>query len=163
MTLKINGFEHNDTTSYIHLEANTLCKNMHADTVSLIEKLSIKHEIKKDELIFNQDDTSDSIFILLQGEVEIRLYSSSSEYIRLAKYSSGTYFGEIAFITPGKRAASAIANSDSILLEFSNKILETIKGKEKEELLVGLFFELGSRMGTELRSSAQEIRRLEQV
>ena len=161
--LKGYGLHQNDESHYIQLEANSLCKNMSKKSLQTIEKLGKKHEIKKNEIIFSQDDDAHSLFILLQGLVEIRLYTSSSEYKRLAKYSAGTYFGEISFINPGKRTATAIANSDVILLELSNKNIMDLQGELKELLLSELFFELGSRMGQELRSSAQEIRRLEQV
>jgi len=152
-----------NSSKYIKLKENSLCKNMNPNSIDLIEKLSRKHEIKKGEIIFNQDDQASSLFILLQGEVEIRLYASKKEYKRLAKYSSGTFFGEISFISPGKRSATAIVNSNTILLELSHDALVDLKAENKEKLLLELLFELGERMGVELRNSAQEIRRLEQV
>ncbi len=161
--LENNSILCDNSSNYIQLEANSLCRNMNHTSIELIEKLSTKHEIKKDEIIFNQDDKASSLFILLQGEVEIRLYASKNEYKRLAKYNSGTFFGEISFISPGKRSASAIANSDAILLELSHHAIVELEADNKEELLLSLLFELGERMGVELRNSAQEIRRLEQV
>ena len=152
-----------NSSKYIKLKENSLCKNMNPNSIDLIEKLSRKHEIKKGEIIFNQDDQASSLFILLQGEVEIRLYASKKEYKRLAKYNSGTFFGEISFISPGKRSATAIVNSNTILLELSHDALVDLKAENKEKLLLELLFELGERMGVELRNSAQEIRRLEQV
>lgn len=161
--LKKHGILHTNSAKYIQLKENSLCRKMNPNSIDLIEKLSIKHEIKKDEIIFNQDDDASSLFILLQGEVEIRLYASKKEYKRLAKYNSGTFFGEISFIAPGKRSATAIVNSDAILLELSHDTLVNLQAENKESLLLELLFELGERMGVELRNSAQEIRRLEQV
>jgi SulP family sulfate permease len=106
-------------TTYIELKENALCKGIEAQSLSLIEKLSIKHKVKKDHILFNQGDMADSLFILLQGEVEIRLYTSKDEYKRLAKYNPGTFFGEISFISPGKRSASAIVNSNAAGIAFS--------------------------------------------
>jgi len=161
--LKSYGLTHNDGTSFIQLEANTLCRNMSQQSLFTIKELAQQHEIKKNELLFSQDSDADSLFILLQGSIEVRLYTSKDEYKRFAKYTSGTYFGEIAFINPGKRIATAITNSDAILLELNHESVMALEGKTKELLLSELFFELGSRMGKELRNSAQEIRRLEQV
>jgi len=152
-----------NSSNYIQLEANSLCRNMDKTSISLIENLCIKHEIKKGDIVFTQKDKASSLFILLQGEVEIRLYTSKNEYKRLAKYNSGTYFGEISFISPGKRSATAIANSNITVLELSHDSIVKLEANNKEKLLLGLLFELGERMGTELRNSAQEIRRLEQV
>ena len=80
----------------------------------------------------------------------------------LAKYGAGTYFGEISFLNPGARTASAIANCDTILLELTQDAVLKLDYKDKEELALVLLFELGSTLGSELRHSAQEIRRLEQ-
>ena len=161
--LKHHGINTTHERAYIPLSSNSLCKGMPNKIISLIETLSISHHIKKGETLFQQDAEASSMFILLKGEIEIRLYSSEKEYKRLAKYISGTYFGEIAFIRPGKRSASAVAIYDSYLLEFSYTDLGKLDEKEKADLLTSLFFELGSRMSHELRDSAQEIRRLETV
>jgi len=161
--LQKHGILHNDSSKYIQLKENSLCKRMNPNSINLIEKLSTKYEIKKGEVIFSQYDEASSLFILLQGEIEIRLYVSKKEYKRLAKYNSGTFFGEISFISPGERSATAIVNSDAMLLELSHDALVDLQADDKERLLLELLFELGERMGVELRSSAQEIRRLEQV
>ena len=157
------GIHYMQERAYVPLTQNHLSKNMSNTMIELIETLSIKHHIIKGDTLFHQDDEANSLFILLKGEVEIRLYTSKQEYKRLAKYISGTYFGEISFITPGKRAASAVAIYDSTLLEFSYAHIEHLDETQKANLLTSLFFELGSRMSEELRTSAQEIRRLEQV
>ena len=158
-----HGINYEKERSLIPLYQNALCKNMTQPIVNLIKNLSIKHKVLKGNPLFHQDDEANSLFILLQGEIEVRLYTSKKEYKRLAKYISGTYFGEISFITPGKRTASAFAIYDSLLLEFSYDDLNKLDEKEKSLLLTSLFFELGSRMSQELRESAQEIRRLEEV
>ena len=163
MILQKHGLDYKKERGYIPLAQNRLCKNMPKNIIELIETLSIKHHIHKGDTLFQQDDEANSLFILLEGEVEIRLYASKKEYKRLAKYIAGTYLGEISFITPGKRAASAIAIFDSTLLEFSYTNMEHLDETQKADLLTSLFFVLGSRMSEELRTSAQEIRRLEQV
>jgi len=158
-----NGINYEKERSLIPLHENDLCQNMSQPMVKLIETLSTKHTIVKGNPLFHQDSHANSLFILLQGEIEIRLYSSKKAYKRLAKYISGTYFGEISFITAGKRTASAFATHDSLLLEFSSEDLNQLDEKEKSALLTTLFFVIGKRMSQELRESAQEIRRLEEV
>lgn len=161
--LERHGVLHSDATNFIHLEANSLCRNLSNNLVELIARISIKKESVAGEFIFRQDDDDESLLILLQGQVEIRLYTENEEYKRLAKYSPGTYFGEIAFVSPGKRTASAVALSDTVFLELSRTAVTGLDIAEEREIALGLLFELGSRMASELRESAQEIRRLEQT
>ncbi|MBU1659311.1 cyclic nucleotide-binding domain-containing protein [bacterium] len=147
---------------FIQMEANLLCRNIPAYIVEVIESLCLRKEIQKGDAVFEQGDEGNSLFMVLQGEVEIRLYSSEDEYKHLAKYGAGTYFGEISFLNPGKRIASAVANCDTLVLELEQKSLVALEGNYKEELALALLFELGSTLGNELRYSAQEIRRLEE-
>jgi len=161
--LEIHGIKAIDETHYLHVKENELCRSMNSSSIEMIESISIKHDINRGDTLFKQGDEGNSLYMLLQGEIEIRLYTSKSEYKRFAKYSAGTYFGEIAFVNPGKRVASAIANHDSVVLELRQDALLSLEGKAKEELALALLFELGSTLSSELRRSAQEIRRLEQV
>lgn len=147
---------------YIELQKNDFCKNIPSHIVNIIENMSKKIEIKKEKTIFNQGDSGDSLFMVLQGEVDIRLYSSKKDYTILAKYGAGTYFGEISFLNPGSRTASAVAKYDIVLLELTQESILKLDSKEKEELALVLLFELGSTLGNELKHSASEIRRLEE-
>ncbi|MCD6432705.1 MAG: SLC26A/SulP transporter family protein, partial [Sulfurimonas sp.] len=146
---------------YIELQENNFCKNIPVNIVSVIENMSKKIEIQKGKTIFKQGESGDSLFMVLKGEVDIRLYSSKKSYTTLAKYGAGTYFGEISFLNKGERTASAVANYDTILLELTQDSVLKLDSKEKEELALVLLFELGSTLGNELRHSASEIRRLE--
>jgi len=147
---------------FISIKDNNFCANIPTHIVKTIEELSIKKEIKKSDRVFEQGDEGSSLYMVLLGEIDIRLYSRDDEYKLLAKYGAGTYFGEISFLNPGARTASAIANCDTILLELTQDAVLKLDYKDKEELALVLLFELGSTLGSELRHSAQEIRRLEQ-
>ncbi len=147
---------------FIDIKDNDFCTNIPTHIVKIIGEMSIELEIKKGEKIFEQGDEGSSLYMVLLGEVDIRLYSSDDEYKLLAKYGAGTYFGEISFLNPGSRTASGVANCDTVLLELRQDALLTLDSKDKEELALALLFELGTTLGNELRHSAGEIRRLEQ-
>jgi len=147
---------------FIDIEKNDFCKNISANIIKVIEDISLKKEIKKGKKVFKQGDSGNSLYMVLLGEIDIRLYSSDKNYKLLAKYGSGTYFGEISFLNPGKRVASAVANCDTTLLELTQEAVLKLDSKDKEELALVLLFELGRTLGDELRHSAQEIRKLEE-
>lgn len=147
---------------YVDVSENDFCANIPKHIVKIIETIGLKKELKIDEILFEQGEEGSSLYLVLQGEIDVRLYSSDEEYTLLGKYGAKTYFGEISFLNPGKRAARAIANCDTVLFELRQDALLNLDSKDKEELSLALLFELGSTLGDELRHSAAEIRRLEQ-
>jgi SulP family sulfate permease len=148
---------------YIALSENSFCKNLKPYLVDMIERVSKKRVFSAGEWVFEQEHFGDSLFMVLQGEIDIRLYSSKKSYTNLARYGAGTYFGEISFLNPGKRIAGARVNYDTILLEFSHHAIMQLATEKKAELTSVLLFELGTTLGNELRYSAQEIQRLEKT
>ena len=99
---------------------------------------------------------------MLKGEIEIRLYTSERGYKRLAKYGPGTYFGEIAFLIPGPRAAAAVVTQDAEIMEIDRKDIMALDHVAKADLALYLLYEIGGTLGEALRRSAADIYRLEQ-
>ena len=161
--LVAHGIELRSKDSFIDIEENQLCKNISPNIVEIIQKLSREIKLNKGETLFEQGDMGDSLFMVLKGEVNIELFYGKDDYKLFGKYGAGTYFGEISFLNPGERTASAVCKADTTLLEFKQADLISLESKEKEELSLALLFELGSTLGEELRHSAREIRRLEAV
>ncbi len=68
----------------------------------------ITQDYKKGELLFEQGDTGDYIYIIISGSVEVRKeLKGKTECI--AKVSSGDILGEMAVLTEEPRCASGIA------------------------------------------------------
>ncbi|MFC1829213.1 cyclic nucleotide-binding domain-containing protein [Thermodesulfobacteriota bacterium] len=110
----------------------------------------------------HRGDFGQSLFLVLKGEIEIRLYTSELTYKRLAKYGPGTYFGEIAFLIPGPRVASAVVTEDAEIVEIDRENLQAMDHDAKADLALYLLYEIGGTLGKELRRSAADIYRLEQ-
>ncbi len=146
----------------IAIADNNFCSKMDEEQKALIEKVGTLHQLKKDTVLFEKGAYGDSLFLVLQGELEIRLHSNSMEYKRLAKYGAGTYFGEVSFIAPGPRSAQAIALEDAKLFEISRDTLMQLEERAQAKLALALLLEIGVTLSTELRRSAADIQRLEQ-
>ena len=144
------------------VEENNLCSKMNSTQKEIIKDIGKRHQLEKDTVLFEKGDYGDSLFLVLQGSLEIRLYSNSHEYKRLAKYGSGTYFGEVSFIAPGPRTAEAIVLEDVTLFEISRDALTQLEEREQAKLALALLLELGVTLSNELRRSAADIERLEQ-
>ncbi len=59
--------------------------------------------------MFQEGDEGKELFVIGEGEVEIRKESASGESMTLARLGSGNFFGELSFIDQRPRSASAVA------------------------------------------------------
>ena len=147
---------------YTPLARNNFCKGMPENIIALIEGMTAPAAFSKESEIFKAGDFGQSLFLVLKGEVEIRLYTCERIYKRLAKYGPGTYFGEIAFLIPGPRAASAFVTQDAEIMEIDREEIMALAHDAKADLALYLLYEIGGTLGQELRRSAADIQRLEQ-
>ena len=82
---------------------------------------------RKGEVIFNQGDPGDTMFIIQSGAVEISRSQNSQKSV-LALLEKGDFFGEMALIDKHPRAATATAISHSHLLPLTRlSLMERIR------------------------------------
>ncbi|MEK7686402.1 MAG: cyclic nucleotide-binding domain-containing protein [Verrucomicrobiota bacterium] len=68
--------------------------------------------------IVRQGEPGDAMYLVLEGEVRVRLMIDDKETI-LTTLLAGEFFGEIALFDHGPRSADVIANFDTTLLKIS--------------------------------------------
>jgi CRP/FNR family transcriptional regulator, cyclic AMP receptor protein len=64
------------------------------------------------EHIFAQGDPGIGLYIIIEGEVEIKYADKNGRISRFASFSKGDFFGELALVDGEKRTASAFAKTD---------------------------------------------------
>src|ERR671933_1583575 len=86
--------------------------------LSRIARLLKEHKVSENEVIFNQGDPGDGLYIVLQGRVRIATTDSFGRERVLAFYGPGEFFGDMAVLTGAPRSATASASSDARLLQL---------------------------------------------
>ena len=76
------------------------------------------------EYIFYQGDPGLGMYLIRDGEVEIKREGTSKKAVQLAKLKKGDFFGELALVEGEKRSASAIAIKDTKLAVIFKPDLE---------------------------------------
>jgi hypothetical protein len=76
-------------------------------------------DVSQWSVLFNQGDISDSMYMVLAGELRARVVNNGRETI-LATFGPGEFFGDIALFDHGPRSADVVANVDSTLLKISS-------------------------------------------
>jgi hypothetical protein len=75
--------------------------------------------------VVKQGDHGDTMFLVLEGELRVRIAVSGKETI-LATLAPGDFFGEISLFDHGPRSADVVANLDSIVLKISAPSLKKL-------------------------------------
>ena len=78
------------------------------------------HKYPKNHVIFNEGDRSDSLYIILNGEIRIFI-SEDTQEMWLNTLGPGDYFGELGLIDQGPRTASARTESETELCVISSE------------------------------------------
>jgi CRP/FNR family cyclic AMP-dependent transcriptional regulator len=78
------------------------------------------------ETIFEEGKSGDMMYVIVEGEVEIRKRTSRTATKTLALFHAGDIFGEMALIEKKPRSATAIAIQPSKLLAMNDKLLEAM-------------------------------------
>lgn len=75
--------------------------------------------------VVKQGEIGDAMYLVLEGELRVRLMISGKETI-LAALGAGEFFGEMALFDHGPRSADVVANKDSVLLKISAASFEKL-------------------------------------
>src|SRR5580765_1555895 len=75
---------------------------------------------KAGEIVFNEHDRGDALYILEEGSVRIWVYDEDVKDVTLAELKPGDFFGELAVLDRGERSSSATAITDIHLHRLSS-------------------------------------------
>jgi CRP-like cAMP-binding protein len=113
-------------------------------------------EVKSFQQIVHLGTPGDAMFLILQGEVRVRMMIAGKESI-LTTLTGGDFFGEISLFDHGPRSADVIANTDSILLRFSAAAFEKLVRTEPE-LAAPFLLAMGKTLTSRIRADNKRFR-----
>ncbi|MCL5097062.1 MAG: cyclic nucleotide-binding domain-containing protein [Candidatus Omnitrophica bacterium] len=87
--------------------------------------------IRQWEQVVKQGDPGDGMYLVLEGELRVRLLISGKESI-IATLAAGEFFGELSLFDHGPRSADVIANSDSLLLKLAAASFQRLTTQEPD-------------------------------
>jgi CRP-like cAMP-binding protein len=96
-------------------------------------------------LLFAEGEKGDALYVLLEGEVEIRISNEAGRDVRLASLKPYAIIGEMAVLDGGARSADVCAIRRSRFLRISrDTALDTLESEPKA--LLNLIAELSARL-----------------
>src|SRR4051795_4817149 len=90
------------------------------DTAELLAGALTTRDVVRGHVVFNEGDTGDRLFIVLDGKVKISRAAVDGRENLLAVLGPGEMFGELSLFDPGPRTATATAVTDSSLASLDH-------------------------------------------
>lgn len=109
------------------LQSVPLFASMALEQLEAIHSCLTEQHYTRGEIIFNEGDIGDEMYIVADGEVEILLNMEAPEPLLLATVESGSYFGEMSVLDQDPRSAAARVSKDARLF--------VLKGEQLKELI----------------------------
>jgi hypothetical protein len=111
-------------------------------------------------VIFRQGDPGHQFFILTAGTASAYLGQMGGGAIRLASFSPGTVFGELAILDAGSRSATVVADTDIVVHVLTNAEFARLSDRQPA-LAIKLLANLGRELSGRLRRANLTIQQLE--
>jgi hypothetical protein len=105
--------------------------------------------------IVKQGDPGDTMYLILQGELRVRINVMGKETI-LTTLGVGDFFGDISLFDQGPRSADVVANNDSVLLKISSSAFEDLS-KKAPELATPFLRNIGRTMSARIRADNKRL------
>ena len=109
------------------LQSVELFSAMTLEQLEAIHSCLTEQHYTKGEVIFNEGDIGDELYIVADGQVDILLNLKSDEPLHLATVKAGNYFGEMSVLDRDPRSAAARVAEDARLF--------VLKGEQLKELI----------------------------
>jgi CRP/FNR family transcriptional regulator, cyclic AMP receptor protein len=122
------------------------------ERATLAELLETEH-FKEGDYIFHLGDAGHSLYIVLNGRVQVYVENTEGDKIVLAENEPGDVFGEISLLDGGPRTATAIAIENTELLRLDRESLQELVTTHPHAAL-----DLLTVMGRRLRSTDELLR-----
>jgi sulfate permease, SulP family len=150
-----------DSERRVEADDNDILRHLKPKIREALKSIMRPLSLKRKGFVYNYGEHGDAFYLVLKGEVELRLPTRVYHYKRLGKRGPGSYFGESAFLHPGPRTATAFVTQDVELLVLDRAAIDSLAEKRQREIGWTILYELGTSLAEELRQANSELRRLE--
>ena len=128
-------------------------------SIELLQKCGKTKSYPKNTIICRENEPGHSMYILLNGSVEVKINSYSNNAQSLVTLHSGSFFGEMSLLEKKPRSATVFAHSDDVVvLEIDEKNVSTLL-REGTDIAYHLLCTLNKRLNDMLDRIEDEHRK----
>jgi CRP-like cAMP-binding protein/anti-anti-sigma regulatory factor len=145
----------------ISLERLDALSELDADERAVLGAILARRTYKAGEIVFREGDEGRELFMIVKGTASVRLrLPGHTRDNRLATFSPGTVFGELALLDAQPRSATIRADEDLVCYVLSQEAFETLKQRH-EPIAIKLLANLARELSARLRRANRTISQLE--
>src|SRR6185295_13121160 len=122
-----------------------LFKRLTPEELEKLAKEVDQVDYKAGEVIFNERDKGDALYVVETGVVQIWVMDEDVKPVTLAELKPGEFFGELAVLDQGDRSTSATAIEDTHLHRLSSEDFQQFL-LEHPDVAIDVICEIGARM-----------------
>ena len=113
----------------------------------LIEQRVVKRSFPKHTIILSEGDSSDSLYLILDGKVKVFLNDENGKEAIINYQEAGEYFGELSLIDESTRSASIMTTEKSTLAVITKQAFHQIM-RDNPAIAIHLLKDLVQRVRT---------------
>jgi cAMP-dependent protein kinase regulator len=129
IVMKINSTDMLERVYFV--KCISIFKGLNNVQITNLAENMIKCEFKDSDIILNEGDQRESLFIIREGQV-----SCVKNGIEVKRLSSKDYFGEISILFQTKRALSISSVGNSVCFQITQNVLIDILGEDFRDVLL---------------------------
>lgn len=81
----------------------------------------------KDEIVFNQGDPTGSLYVILEGDVDLSVKGSTGQQVHINTLHQGDFFGEVALLAGRTSSMTARAATDiRVMMIMSQEVMDMV-------------------------------------
>ena len=101
-------------------------KDLNEEQLEIVGAHVEGHDFEPGEVVFEEGDPGDSVYFIIDGELDVTMQSDWEEEVKLASLGPGHSCGEISIIDDLPRSASVTAVTQSSVLSLNKKGFEQV-------------------------------------
>jgi CRP/FNR family transcriptional regulator, cyclic AMP receptor protein len=114
-----------------------------ADQYVLVAERGRLRGYKPETTIINQDDTGETLYLIMKGIVKVSITRPDGREVFLAALAQGDHFGELSLIDSKYRSANVVTQEDTILLLIDRALFDQLT--HCRQFMLNLLASLASR------------------
>jgi CRP-like cAMP-binding protein len=112
MTARLEFNRNSDTTVRRH---NLFFSSLSPEETQILDKIIIKRQFRKDQVILSEEDTSLYMYLVYSGKVRVVKISDDGREQIISFHRKGEYFGEMSLLDGKTSPATVISHEDAVV------------------------------------------------
>ena len=128
---------------------------------AVVAALLVRRRYRAGEVVVKEGNQDRSLFLIAQGTASVKIgVAGPNRSRRLATFSPGTVFGEVALLDKQPRSATVTADEDLVCYELSEDGFQALTSRHPR-IAIHLLMNLGAELSRRLRRSTATVSQLE--